>query len=304
MKLIDEIIEILSSEKPNLINALIKTKLLLHKLDKKELIEWVNNEINGYAENMEVPPYRVVNAQVLANIVNIAYHINGHPIPLAHLNPEYGESLEIAKLRQSLGVLEEFAVGDNNRIQSPIPMDANPLLSKGLASGFKVQRAWCEISTTEITQILIKVRSTLLDFILMLSDKFGDDLSDKEVMDIGRTLDMQSMFRNAMFGDNTTILVGNHSKQFVTIQNIKNDFHSLAEVLRTHHVSELDIQELESSIDNDRPTTDNATKKEFGPSVKAWLKTMLSKAVDASWQIEIGIASNFLAEALKKYYGW
>jgi hypothetical protein len=98
MKLIDEIIEILSSEKPNLINALIKTKLLLHKLDKKELIEWVNNEINGYAENMEVPPYRVVNAQVLANIVNIAYHINGHPIPF-HSRISIRNTGNLSKLR-------------------------------------------------------------------------------------------------------------------------------------------------------------------------------------------------------------
>jgi len=26
--------------------------------------------------------------------------------------------------------------------------------------------------------------------------------------------------------------------------------------------------------------------------------------VDTSWQIEIGIAGSFLADALKKYYGW
>ncbi|MEH6541684.1 hypothetical protein [Halopseudomonas sp.] len=37
MKLINEIIDILSSEKPNLTNALIKTKVLLYKLGQKEL---------------------------------------------------------------------------------------------------------------------------------------------------------------------------------------------------------------------------------------------------------------------------
>jgi hypothetical protein len=31
---------------------------------------------------------------------------------------------------------------------------------------------------------------------------------------------------------------------------------------------------------------------------------MLDKAVDASWQIELGIAGNLLTDALKKYYGW
>jgi hypothetical protein len=34
------------------------------------------------------------------------------------------------------------------------------------------------------------------------------------------------------------------------------------------------------------------------------MKGMLAKAVEGSWQIELGIASNFLTEALKAYYGW
>jgi hypothetical protein len=44
--------------------------------------------------------------------------------------------------------------------------------------------------------------------------------------------------------------------------------------------------------------------KRFGPQVRDWMKSMLSKAVDTSWQIEIGITSNLLTEALKAYYGW
>ena len=104
-------------------------------------------------------------------------------------------------------------------------------------------------------------------------------------------------------GDNTTILVGNHSQQSVDIQIIKNDFESLSETLRKQNVAEPDIQELEVALESDMPSHE-VKRKEFGPKVKGWLKNMLSKAVDASWQIEIGIASSFLADALKKYYGW
>lgn len=223
MKLIDEIIDILSVDEHNLINALLKTKILLHKLGKSDLIEWVNNEINGYSEAAEVPPYRTVNAQVLANFANMAYQYSRHPISLSHLDEDYRKSLETTKLRQSLGVLEEFVSNDSCSIQSPIPIEANHLLGKGLDSSYKIQRAWCEISTTAITQILIEVRSRLLDFILELSGKFGEDLSDKEVKDISDELDANVMFKNAIFGDNTTILVGNHNQQSIKIKIIKND---------------------------------------------------------------------------------
>lgn len=303
MKLIDEIIDNLSADQPNLTNALMKTKVLLHKLGKKDLIEWVNNEINGYSETADVPPYRTVNAQVLANFANIVHQYSRHPIPLSHLDKKYRESLETTNLRQSLGVLEEFASNDSGNIMSPIPVEANHLLGKGLDSSFHIQRAWCEISTSAITQILIEVRSRLLDFILELSGEFGEDLSDKEVKDIGKALDTKSMFANAIFGDNATILVGNHNKQKVTIQINENDFGSLSESLRAHNVTEPDIQELKNALDKDKSFPDVA-KKDFGPAVKGWLKQMLSKAVDTSWQIEMGIAGSYLADALKKYYGW
>jgi hypothetical protein len=44
--------------------------------------------------------------------------------------------------------------------------------------------------------------------------------------------------------------------------------------------------------------------KRFGPRVREWIKKMISKAVDASWQIELGVAGNLLTDALKAYYGW
>jgi hypothetical protein len=303
MKLINEIIEILGADEPNLTHALLKTKILLHKLGNSDLIEWVNNEINGYSEEADIPSYRLVNAQVLANFANMAYQYTRHPIPLSHLDKEYRESLKTTRLRQSLKVLEEFTASDGGSIQSPIPVEANPLLRKGLDSSFHIQKAWCEIDGSAITQILIEVRSRLLDFILELSEKLGEDLSDKEVKDIGKSLDTNSMFANAMFGDNTTILVGNHGQQSVDIQIIKNDFESLSESLRGQNVKEPDIHELKAALESDM-TSPEVKKKEFGPKVKGWLKNMLSKAVDASWQIEISIASSFLADALKKYYGW
>lgn len=303
MELIDEIIEALSADEPNLTNALMKTKILLHKLGKSDLIEWVNNEINGYREDVDVPPYRTVNAQVLANFANMVHQYSRHPIPLSHLDKAYRDSLEISKLRQSLGVLEEFATTEGGNIQSAIPVEANHHLGKGLDSSFQIQRAWCEISTSAITQILIEVRSRLLDFILELSGKVGQGLSDKEVKDIGNALDTNSMFANAMFGDNTTILVGSHNQQSVKIQINKNDFASLSESLKSQNVTEREIQELEAALESDTSSPE-VKKEEFGPAIRGWLKSMLAKAVDASWQIEIGIAGSFLADALKKYYGW
>src|SRR3989442_7876914 len=107
--LIDDIIEILGQESGSLTDALLKTKILLYKIDKKELIEWVNNELNGYPDDATIPPYRIVPSEVLANLSNIRWQATSHPIPIGHLKPEQRETLENSKMYESLAVLEELA---------------------------------------------------------------------------------------------------------------------------------------------------------------------------------------------------
>ncbi len=107
MKLLDEIIEILSSESTPLTEALLKTKVLLHTIGHKELAVWVNNELNGYRDTDTLPPYRALRGQILANISNAAWRATARPLPLGHLNETQRGNLETIPLRQSLAVLEK-----------------------------------------------------------------------------------------------------------------------------------------------------------------------------------------------------
>ena len=137
MKLISEIIDILSSGEPNLTNALIKTKVLLHRLGQKDLIEWVNSELNGYKDDDDLPPYRILPAVVLVNATNGAWQARSHQIPLGHLKKHVRDWLEKARFQQSIGVLEDLAKG--NSVARRIPMEMIPLLNKGLANGYEIQ---------------------------------------------------------------------------------------------------------------------------------------------------------------------
>lgn len=303
MKLINEIIEILSSDTGKLSDALMKTKVLLHKIGHKELVPWVNSELNGYPDRESVPEYRVLPAQVLVNASNIAYRVTSHHIPMGHLDKKYRESLETARMNQSLAVLEKFTEKDTGHLQAHIPMEAYGLLGKGLDNSYQIESAWSEISHTSVLQILIQVRSRLLDFVLELNDQFPSELNEEEVKErIGR-VDAGHLFNSAIFGDNTTILVGSSNTQTVSNVNIKGDFNSLANTLEENGVSNTDITALKKAIEKDSSIINNDSK-EFGPAVKSWLQTMLSKAVDTSWNIELGIASSLLATALNNFYGW
>jgi len=84
---------------------------------------------------------------------------------------------------------------------------------------------------------------------------------------------------------------------------MQGDFNALAEGLRKHGVHEADVAALENAVREDEGAPELDERK-YGPSVKGWLQNMRAKAVDAAWQIDLGVASSLLATALQKYYGW
>lgn len=303
MKLVDEIIEILSSDNGILSNALIKTKVLLHKMGHKELVMWVNKELNGYTEKDKLPDYRIIPAQVRVSATNGAYTVNSHPIPMKHLNKEFKHSLEEAKIAYSLAIIEKMVTdSDDVMLHRPLPMELNGILGEGLANSFIVQRAWSEIPVASVSNILMQVRSRLLDFVLELNTEFSEIESDKELKEAVGRFDASNLFNNAIFGDNVTILLGSENTQKVTNSIVKNDFETLSKVLQENRVDQSDVDLLKDAINNDQ-SFPILEKDKFGPSVKLWMESMLSKAINASWQIELGVAGSLLATALNNYYG-
>ena len=303
MQLIEEIIEILASDTGSLTDALIKTKVLLHKIGHKELVPWVNGELDGYPNRDSVPDYRVLPAAVLVNASNGAYRVTRHHIPMGHLTEEQRESIETAKMDQSLAVLEKFTEKDGGHLQAHIPMESYGFLGQGLGNYYQIESAWSEINHASVLQILVQVRSRLLDFVLELNDQFPSELSDAQLKERIGNVDAENLFNSAIFGDNTTILVGSGNTQSVSNVNLKGDFKTLENVLKSNGVSDLDIVALRDAIGLDSSVIDEE-RKEYGPAVKAWLQQMLSKAVETTWQIELGVASSLLATALNNFYGW
>lgn len=303
MKLINEIIETLSSQDASLTDALLKTKVLLHKIGHQELTQWVNHELNGYSDADSLPAYRILPVQVLVDGVSMVGQWTSHPIPLMHLDGQLREFLETARLYQSLAVLEKLAdKATDGLLEMAIPMEMNGRLGLGLRKGVKIQRAWRAIGQADVVSVFVQVRSRLLDFVLALQDQLGENVSDKDLKQRTGSFDAAGLFNNAVFGNNTTIVVGSNNNQRANNLALKGDFSALADELRKHAVQEPDICALEQAIKRDDDAV-RVPELPYGPAVKAWLQGMLAKAVDSSWQIELGVASSLLANAIQQYYG-
>ena len=307
MRLLDEIVDLLSDENGSLNQALLKTKVLLHRLGQQELIAWVNDELNGYGEGKEVPPYRVVGAKVFGNITNSAWSQANVLLPIRHLKDSERESLETEKLRHALAVLEQFAKTQQGKLVRQIPPEYNSALGESLGNGYWIEAAWGQIEFSQVVQVLTEIRSRLLDFILELQGKLGDDVTDANLKNEAAKIDTPAMFAhsifggNPTFGDNTTFVLGHSNTQQVTNTIVKGNFNALAEELKKAGVDDADLAALKAAVDADAGSPELAAKK-FGPAVRKWMQSMMGKAIDLAWQIEINVAGGLLTNALQAYY--
>ncbi|MPM59927.1 hypothetical protein SDC9_106773 [bioreactor metagenome] len=270
----------------------------MHKIGHAELAEWVNDELNGYGNETAIPDYRIVSGRVVGNVQNIAMIYNAMDLPTGHLPEKLRARLERHEMNQSMTVLEELSKGQGT-LYLPLEPAITVAISEALTEGNWVQKGWVELLPTQIKNGLAQVRARLLDFALKLQDELGET-KESEVKEVALKTDISAMFHGAVFGDNTTVVIGNQNTTSVKNTVKKGDFDSLAKLLRDKGVVDADIAELQTAVQIDGALAD--PKAGFGHGVKAWMTKMLGKAVDASWQIELGVAGGLLTEALKAYY--
>lgn len=233
--LLDDLITALSDESESLSGILLKTKVFLHQIGKKELAEWVKHEMNGYPTDATVPDYRVLSSIVKANLESIRFRATSHPIPTMHLQGPLKQFCDEAVVVHPISTIEHWANGDAAFLHRPIPMEANGVLQEPLQSGVYIQSAWCETPVTEVRGILVQVRSRLLDFLLELKDEIGSLQESDDIRKKVDAIDTSGMFAKAVFGANTVIVVGDGSyakaTQIVGSDNLVEAARDLADQL-------------------------------------------------------------------------
>jgi len=294
MKLINEIIEILSSENCNLENALIKTKILLHKMGEKSLLTWVNQELNGYEDLKSVPNYRKTKNLVVGTLQNYTTRYTNQPIPTMHLKNDELDFFTIMKFSDSISMLESLSKNKEETLFFSLDIEFAPLLTKSLDPSLNVINLNRQISKSQILGILTQIRSRLLDFVLDISEKIPEDISDKDIKSKSKEIDTKEIFKHAIFDGNITINIGdNNDNKSIQVQN---NFESLLQKLEEYNLNSKDIEDLKESIEKDK-TTINHEKKEFGSNVQKWLKRISTKIGDK-------LAIDGIIEGLQDFYGW
>ncbi len=299
MMLLDEIITLLGDEKSSLSAALLKTKILLHQIGKKELAEWVNNELNGYPKEETLPAYRILSSEIRGNAASVAWQFTDHPIPTSHMGDFFKEHFLTAEMRQSLAVLEDLS-SKSGSLKRTVPMEYNGKISEALSEGVYVSSAWCITPTHEVKGILTQVRSRLLDFVLELKSSMGDVMSDEDVKKKSTNVDAANLFNNAVFGHNATIMVGSHNLQSVQNKVEVGDLEALIKTLTDAGIPADEIESLKAAVTEDVATEGKAS---FDGKTGSWLTRVMGKIAKGSIHLTKDVAAHVIAAAISGYIG-
>ena len=130
------------------------------------MLDWVNYEIEGYPDDVEIPDYRVIGGQLYGTYFkgSLANHIiyNHVPLPLGNLPVEIKEDILTIKIRQGIEALKGFIAesekNDNSGLIKPIPAEYYPYIAQANNDlGMMITTASVELNMPKVLNIFPKV---------------------------------------------------------------------------------------------------------------------------------------------------
>jgi hypothetical protein len=300
VKIIEELIQELTSGTANIETALLKAQVLAHQLGDMDMKKWVDRELRGYENDVDVPQYRVTNVILIGDISDGYWRHPDRVLPTFHLDEKIRRKLTVREIRDSISVVNEMA-NPERKFFITVQPEYFHLLAQNFTNGYEIEQARGSYPAGSMTQVITQVRARLLDFVLELSSRMPGKSSPSEIKDAAERKEVNKLFNNTIFGNNTTIIIGNNNSQDIKIEVVQNDIQSLHDFLRRNHVPQEDIAELDAAISADSQVTE--AKNLPGAQVKNWIGKMVSKAGTASWQVTAEAAGNLLSAAIAAFYG-
>lgn len=298
---LDDIIAILSASKGSLTDALLKTKVLLHQIGKKELAAWVTNELTGYPDDKKenVPDYRHVGMQVHGHIVGYTMQHTDYLLPILHLKKKTQEQLTQCVFTESIANIE--AIVENSRVkegkqgqlQRPLPPEFGANINKVLTPGTNVVSAWCEINMLQVENILTQVRSRLLDFILELKDAVGDT-PEKELPAKAKEIQAEKIFHQTIYGN---VYIAEN----IQVNNEKGDVDGLLREVAKLGFDQGELEELKQAVLADKSQGEPPTITE-GETSK-WYMKYLKAAGKGAKDFTADVLTKLMVEGLKNFSG-
>lgn len=299
MNLAADLVATLGKENVDLADALVKTRILASRLGNKQLADWCRFELSGYPSGAEVPPYRKISLTLVGTVSNGAYQHPNRALPLRHLTQEQRDHFTKRSVTEGVSAIQSWIGKD---VATHFPIDMGFLFKPILQETYQIESLVGRPAIGAHEQILVEIRSRLLEFALEVQDTLPADENLAKPVSSEMNEKITTLLNGSVYGNNNVIQIGHGNVAKVSHGIAAGDLAALVDVLRKSGLSEEDTQELTEAIraDGDEPSQ----IKRLGARVKEWVGKALGKAVAATWTIGTTAAASLLTSALGAYYGF
>jgi hypothetical protein len=171
---ISEIIDNITSINPDLESALLQVKVIATRSNTLSIIEWLDNEISGYSEKSEIPPYRIISTIPMGYITNSKWKYEETPIPMKSLPDSIKSRLTTVHLDMSVSAIKN-AISENSELTEPLPPEMCSMISSTLNNGFRILSGHKSVTQMDLSNVYSSIKRVLLDILLELEGKLDSD---------------------------------------------------------------------------------------------------------------------------------
>jgi hypothetical protein len=165
--------------------ALQKCIALGGRARNAELRDWATQELHGYRNDTEIPPYRIIHAPLLIDAITVAGSIRGQQISATDL-PDVAQDIITEEVKMAHGVgdlqgLVRNAERDGQRTVKLGPPGAAELIKiwnyEIGDTGQTIMSLYWDVNTARITGVLDQIRTTLVRLVSEMRATMSDDVS-------------------------------------------------------------------------------------------------------------------------------
>lgn len=174
MSLLREIQQAAIDEHSNIATLLRKCKVLAARLGSQEFGNWIDNELNGYRNLDELPPYRILRVNSYGDFVGyFGRQGKNLPIPPGSLPEEIREYTQTSKLKMAISALANLAESEDYSREA-WPPDVVRIIGSKIYEDMNCLSAWKVLPRPALIAVLDTVRTSVLNFALQIESEYPD----------------------------------------------------------------------------------------------------------------------------------
>jgi hypothetical protein len=292
--LLDDIISLASDDSQPIAVLLRKCIVLAHRLKNDQLKVWANKELNGYGRDDELPDYRKPTANSRGIFIGPGWLQMKVLIPPSSLDEPHQLFAREAHLLQGIAAYEQVVQSEDEAANIPWPPDLVVRYRDRIMKRMHLHSACQEIPKTSLVVLLDTVRTRVLNVALEIQGEVGEDDPDLKHVEPASESRINQTIIQHIYGGQGFLSTG-QSRMTVHQQNLTHNWENLEAALRASGVSEPELKELSSAVNQDGKT--------MGANVTGWIKKTAPKVLTSRVKVGAAVGQTLLTEFLRQHFG-